>query len=72
MTGERVLLPHAGHCFQAPGAGGLSGTQSIGFRRLAGNSLETIRQMVASGLGITVMPSSAVTSRHLETNGSPY
>jgi LysR family hydrogen peroxide-inducible transcriptional activator len=31
---------------------------------LQGNSLETIRQMVASGLGITVMPCSAVTAKH--------
>ena len=35
------------------------------FRAVAsGNSLETIRQMVASGLGITVMPCSAVTAKH--------
>lgn len=32
---------------------------------LQGNSLETIRQMMASGLGITVMPCSAVTNRYL-------
>jgi LysR family hydrogen peroxide-inducible transcriptional activator len=29
-----------------------------------GNSLETIRQMVASGLGITVLPCSALTAKH--------
>jgi len=31
---------------------------------LQGNSLETIRQMVASGLGITVLPCSALTKKH--------
>lgn len=31
---------------------------------LQDNSLETIRQMVASGLGITVMPCSVVTAKH--------
>ena len=31
---------------------------------MQGNSLETIRQMVASGLGITVLPSSALTPKH--------
>jgi LysR family hydrogen peroxide-inducible transcriptional activator len=29
-----------------------------------GNSLETIRQMVVSGFGITVMPCSALTSKY--------
>jgi LysR family hydrogen peroxide-inducible transcriptional activator len=31
---------------------------------MQGNSLETIRQMVASGLGITVLPCSALTPKH--------
>jgi LysR family hydrogen peroxide-inducible transcriptional activator len=31
---------------------------------LQGNSLETIRNMVASGLGITVLPASADTPRY--------
>jgi len=30
----------------------------------AGNSLETIRNMVASGLGISVLPATALTQRH--------
>jgi len=32
---------------------------------LQGNSLETIRNMVASNLGITVLPCSAATDRYL-------
>jgi DNA-binding transcriptional LysR family regulator len=31
---------------------------------LQGNSLETIRQMVASGLGVTVLPCSALTKKY--------
>jgi len=31
---------------------------------MQGNSLETIRHMVASGLGITVLPSSALTPKY--------
>jgi LysR family hydrogen peroxide-inducible transcriptional activator len=29
-----------------------------------GNSLETLRSMVASGLGVTVLPATALTARH--------
>jgi len=29
-----------------------------------GNSLETLRSMVASGLGVTVLPATALTPRH--------
>jgi len=65
LTEETVLLLGAGHCFrdqvleicpacarQAGNTGGLS-------RTLEGSSLETIRHMVASGLGITVLPCTA-------------
>jgi len=62
---EDVLLLGPGHCFRdqvlqvcpncvksAAGGGGLQ-------RGLAGGSLETIRYMVASGAGITVLPCTA-------------
>ena len=61
---ERVLLPHAGHCFRQQvldSCPELSRSDAEGWQ---GNSLETIRQMVASGLGITVMPCSALTSKY--------
>src|SRR5689334_11577115 len=62
-AGELLLLP-VGHCFRAhvldacnefwrpPGPG------------RQGNSLETLRSMVASGLGVTVLPATALTSRY--------
>jgi LysR family hydrogen peroxide-inducible transcriptional activator len=65
LTKESLLLLGEGHCFRdqvlefchaaahAPQRSGLS-------RALEGGSLETIRQMVASGVGVTVLPSTSV------------
>lgn len=64
LAKESLLLLGAGHCFRdqvldlcssvhRPGRGGLAKT-------LEGGSLETIRQMVASGVGVTVLPSTSV------------
>lgn len=64
LGSEKVLLPHAGHCFRQQvldSCPELSRSDSEGWQ---GNSLETIRQMVASGLGITVMPCSALTAKY--------
>ncbi len=64
LIGEKVLLPHAGHCFRQQVLDvcpELSRSDAEGWQ---GNSLETIRQMVVSGLGITVLPCSALTPKH--------
>lgn len=64
LGSEKVLLPHAGHCFRLQVLNAcpeLSRTDAEGWQ---GNSLETIRQMVASGLGITVLPCSALTAKY--------
>jgi LysR family hydrogen peroxide-inducible transcriptional activator len=64
LASEKVLLPHAGHCFRQQvldSCPELSRSDTEGWQ---GNSLETIRQMVASGLGITVLPASALTVKH--------
>ncbi|MBL8074467.1 MAG: LysR family transcriptional regulator [Nitrospira sp.] len=64
LSTEKVLLPHAGHCFRQQvleACPELSRSDTEGWQ---GNSLETIRQMVVSGFGITVMPCSALTSKH--------
>lgn len=64
LAPEKVLLPHAGHCFRQQvldACPELSRSDTEGWQ---GNSLETIRQMVASGLGITVMPASALTPKY--------
>ena len=60
---ESLLLLGAGHCFRDQVldlCSKVSRSASSLQRTLEGGSLETIRQMVASGVGITVLPSSSV------------
>jgi LysR family hydrogen peroxide-inducible transcriptional activator len=67
-----MLLLGAGHCLRdqvlevCPEAARFSSSAEGIRRTFEGTSLETIRQMVASGLGITVIPASALPaqSRH--------
>ena len=64
---ESLLLLGEGHCLRDQvlefcGPVSRSGRSSIG-RSLQGGSLETIRQMVASGVGVTVLPSTSVSAR---------
>jgi len=66
---ETLVLLGAGHCFRdhvievCPELGrfqaGADGMQ----QSFEGSSLETIRQMVASGIGVTVLPSSSVPAK---------
>jgi LysR family hydrogen peroxide-inducible transcriptional activator len=67
LADHRVLLLGEGHCFRdqvlaaCPGLGdAMSGDVNKGHDSLRGSSLETIKHMVASRLGITVLPKSAV------------
>ena len=55
LTGERVLLLEDGHCLrdQALSVCRLAGASERDFRA---TSLETLRQMVASGSGVTLLP----------------
>lgn len=61
LADEQLLLLGAGNCFRdqvlevCPQCRNVGGLQ----RTLEGSSLETIRYMVATGLGVTVLPSSA-------------
>ncbi|MBY0436595.1 MAG: LysR family transcriptional regulator [Burkholderiales bacterium] len=63
---ETMLLLGAGHCLRdqvlevCPDAARFSSSAEGIRRTFEGTSLETIRQMVASGLGITVIPASAI------------
>lgn len=62
LDGERVLLLEEGHCLreQALAVCDLSGaSERDGFRA---TSLETLRQMVAAGVGMTLLPNLAVQS----------
>ena len=63
LENEKVLLLNSGHCFSnqvLQACPSLSRNGEI----LQGNSLDTIRNMVASNLGITVLPISATISRY--------
>jgi LysR family transcriptional regulator, hydrogen peroxide-inducible genes activator len=63
LSEEKVLLLNSGHCFSnqiTQACPELSRKGEI----LQGNSLETIRNMVASNLGITVLPCSATAARY--------
>jgi len=63
LSEEKVLLLNSGHCFSnqvTQACPELSRKGEI----LQGNSLETIRNMVASNLGITVLPCSATADRY--------
>lgn len=61
---EKVLLPHAGHCFRQQVLEVCPELSRSDAESWQGNSLETIRQMVVSGFGITVMPCSALTAKY--------
>lgn len=63
LGGEKVLLLNSGHCFSNQVVQACPELSRKG-EVLQGNSLETIRNMVASGLGITVLPCSAVMQRY--------
>ncbi len=64
LANEKVLLPHAGHCFRQQVLDSCPELSRSDQEGIQGNSLETIRQMVVSGMGITVLPSSALTPKH--------
>ncbi|WP_269499300.1 LysR substrate-binding domain-containing protein [Castellaniella sp. S9] len=66
---ETMLLLGAGHCFRdqvlevCPELSRFSASSEGIQRTFEGSSLETIRHMVAAGIGITVMPASALGMR---------
>lgn len=65
LNEENLLVLNSGHCFRdqvleaCPGQGNSALPEGR-----AGSSLETIRNMVASGLGISVLPASALVTRY--------
>lgn len=72
IQAENVLLLGEGHCFRdqvleyCPQCLNTS-SKSIGIKpgTIEGSSLETIRMMVASGLGITILPERAAQSKYM-------
>ena len=64
LADENVLLLNSGHCYSHQVLQACPDLSRKG-QILQGNSLETIRNMVASNLGITVLPCSAATERYV-------
>lgn len=64
LADENVLLLNTGHCYSHQVLQACPDLSRKG-QVLQGNSLETIRNMVASNLGVTVLPCSAATERYL-------
>ena len=62
-AGELLLLP-VGHCFRDQVLDACKEFSRPPEAGRQGNSLETLRSMVASGLGVTVLPATALTARH--------
>lgn len=63
LASEKVLLLNTGHCFSNQVTQACPELSRKG-EVLQGNSLETIRNMVASNLGITVLPAMATVTRY--------
>ena len=65
LAGENLLVLNAGHCFRDQVMEACPGQSNTALAEgRAGSSLETIRNMVASGLGVSVLPASALGARY--------
>src|SRR5690242_19067610 len=65
LSDENLLVLNAGHCFRDQVLEACPGQANTALPEgRAGSSLETIRNMVASGLGVSVLPTSALAARY--------
>ena len=64
MTGEHTILLNVGHCFRAQVLDACPELNRQDTHVTRTNSLETVRNMVASGLGISVLPRDALTPKY--------
>lgn len=65
LAAEHVLMLNIGHCFRDQVLDACPGQLNTAGEGRAGSSLETIRSMVASGFGISVMPEGALQKPHM-------
>ena len=69
LSGENLLTLNSGHCFRDQVLEACPGQAPNALAEgRAGNSLETIRNMVASGLGVSVLPASALAKAYQPYN----
>ena len=67
LSEENLLVLNNGHCFRDQVLEACPGQSNTALSEgRAGSSLETIRNMVASGLGVSVLPASALTARYAQ------
>jgi LysR family hydrogen peroxide-inducible transcriptional activator len=65
LAGVNLLVLNAGHCFRAQVLEACPGqSNTANAEGKSGSSLETIRNMVASGLGVSVLPATALQPRY--------
>lgn len=64
LAGENLLLLNVGHCFRDQVLDACREFARAPAPGKQGNSLETIRNMVMSGMGISVLPATALTSKY--------
>jgi LysR family hydrogen peroxide-inducible transcriptional activator len=66
LAGEDLLVLNAGHCFREQVLEACPGQlNTANPEGRSGSSLETIRNMVASGLGVSVLPATALEPRYV-------
>ena len=64
LGAQNLLLLSLGHCFRDQVLDACHELSRPPTQGKQGNSLETLRSMVASGMGISVLPATALTPRH--------
>ncbi|HEY9446714.1 MAG TPA: LysR substrate-binding domain-containing protein [Burkholderiales bacterium] len=64
LAGENLLLLNIGHCFRDQVVDACQEFTRAATPGKQGNSLETIRSMVASGMGVSVLPATALTAMY--------
>jgi LysR family hydrogen peroxide-inducible transcriptional activator len=64
LAGEHAILLNAGHCFRDQVLDACPELKEGDAQVTRANSLETVRNMVASGLGISVLPRDALTPKY--------
>ena len=64
LAGEHTILLNVGHCFRNQVLDACPELNQSNAQVTRTNSLETVRNMVASGLGVSVLPRDALTPRY--------
>lgn len=72
LEGEEVLLLEDGHCFRDQALEVCQAHRGIESKSYSATSLETLRQLVAAGVGVTLIPQLAVPDEVKASDGLRY